>query len=175
MSRCVCSCLHVFFLQSPCLVNVRNGTGSHSFGEHIYHILSGRVDELEKRTLTSCRNQIFHCIHQETPKFQGMLDSNSPEALFKAADSLVDYKASKLRLKFNVQMSMGVGIINTNAKCWQVCCSVASQVSRSQERCCDGNVTLGHRAGIGWWLHWWPAIRDQSCTGEAQATPIQRR
>lgn len=90
------------------LVNGRNGTGSHSFGEHIF---SGRVDELEKRTPTSCRNQIFHCIHQEASKFQGMLGSNSPEALFKAADSLVDYKASKLRLKASMS---GVGIFCAN-------------------------------------------------------------
>lgn len=96
-------------------------------------------------------NQIFHCIHQETSKFQGLLGSNSPEALFKAADSLVDYKASKLRLKASMS---GVGIFCANG--WQVCCSVASKISRSQERCCDGNVTLGHRAGrsgIGWSHH----------------------
>lgn len=40
-----------------------------------------------------------------------MLGSNSPEALFKAADSLVDYKASKLRLKASMS---GVGIFCAN-------------------------------------------------------------
>ena len=55
-------------------------------------------------------NQIFHCIHHETSKFQGMLGSNSPEALFKAADSLVDYKASKLRLKFHKSMGVGISV-----------------------------------------------------------------
>lgn len=150
------------------LVNGRNGTGSHLFGEHIF---SGRVDELEKRTLTSCRKSDL-----------SLHSSRNLKISRHAGFQFTWGSLQSSRLSCGLQ-SLQAEAESLHVGSWDFLCKWLAgllqcgfQNQQIPRKMLWWQCHVGTPSWEVWdWVMWpaWPAIRV--CTGEAQATPIQRR